>query len=141
MSFPRFYLFSCLLRYPLLFIGVEKDERCVLSGERSGRWFMTFPKNINKLFIRNLLWIKFNLYCFRMISKAVVGWVLFCSSCIAYLGSQYTFNMPEPGIRPPESPKGKGCPLCFDPFLFLHICCIVFVCHTCISCSHFFLLQ
>ena len=70
------------------------------------------PKNIQELLIRDASRVIFYLYALGMVAKVVVRWVLLSSSCIAHPGSEYSWYAPEPGVRTPESAKGKG--RCFN---------------------------
>ena len=69
---------------------------------------MAFPENAEQLFKGYSGWIELNLYCFGMVSEAVIRGVLFRPSRISHAGPYDARNDPEPGVRPPESAEGEG---------------------------------
>jgi hypothetical protein len=68
---------------------------------------MIFPEDIEQIFVRELCRIEVNFYSLSVISKVVVGRILFCSSRIANTSADYTGNDAEPGVRSPESTQSK----------------------------------
>jgi hypothetical protein len=68
-----------------------------------GSRIVVIPEQLQNVFEGYLRRIIVNLDSFSMITKAAIGWVLSASTGIADPGAVYSFNLPEPGIRTPES--------------------------------------
>ena len=69
---------------------------------------MAPPKNRQQLVIGDLRGIIVYLDGLGVIAKIMISGTLFCSSRISHPGAHHAFEDPEPGVRTPESPQGKG---------------------------------
>jgi hypothetical protein len=69
---------------------------------------MALPKDMEEVTITKPGWVVVDLYRLCMVAQTVVGGVLFGASRVPYAGTNDAVYDPEPGIRAPESPEGKG---------------------------------
>jgi hypothetical protein len=87
---------------------VIEDEGGVLAGKGTLPGRMVFPEDIQQRLIGNPRRIVFNPDGFAMVSQVRVLGILFGTARITDLGTDYSFDEPEPGVCTPESPQGKG---------------------------------
>ena len=93
--------------HPVLRFGVKKDGILVLLGHGLPGRLVAVPENIQKLAVCDAPWIVINLYGFCVIPHISVAWCIFTSTGIPHPCTNDTFNDPEPGFNPPESPQTK----------------------------------
>ena len=68
---------------------------------------MALPEDVEELLIRNYCRIKVDLDGLSVVTKAVIGRILSCSSCVADARPDDPGYTPEPGVWSPESAEGK----------------------------------
>ncbi len=91
-----------------LCVIMEENGGLILPGPWTRAGTMALPKNRQKLFIRDLAGIIVDLDGLGVIAKIMVSRILFRASRISHPGAHHAFEDPEPGVRTPESPQGKG---------------------------------
>lgn len=69
---------------------------------------MAFPEDFEKFPVRNFCRVIFDPDSLGMVSDIIVGGVRGGPPGISHPGAHYAVQKPEPGIRSPESPQGKG---------------------------------
>ena len=69
---------------------------------------MALPEDVEELLIRNYCRIKVDLDGLSVVTKAVIGRILSCSSCVADACPDDPGYTPEPGVWSPESTQSKG---------------------------------
>ena len=69
---------------------------------------MGFPEKIQKPAVRDDCRVKVDLDRLRMISNVMVGRIRVGAPRVADARAEYPIEAPEPGVRAPESAKGKG---------------------------------
>ena len=82
---------------------------------------MGFPEKIQKPAVRDDCRVKVDLDRLRMISNVMVGRIRVGAPRVADARAEYPIEAPEPGVRAPESAKGKGGGL-KKPVSFAFVC-------------------
>ena len=101
-------LLSAFPRFPFLGRGMDEDERSVLAGPGGPCRIMGFPKNFQEAAVRYDCRVKIDLDRLGMVAQVMVGWIRVGASRVADTRAEYPIEAPEPGVRAPESAKGKG---------------------------------
>ncbi len=86
---------------------VENDGH-ILFRPRLADGVVAVPEYFQQFRVRYAVGVIIYFQSFRMISKVVVGGVFCCAAGVAHAGSHYAIQLPELGIRAPESAQGKG---------------------------------
>lgn len=93
---------------PLLPGGVVEDDGLVLGRVGCGYRVMVLPEDIEELLVRDPAGVVDDLNRLRVVAEIVIGRVLLGAACVAYQGRKDTVDLPEPGIRSPESAQAEG---------------------------------
>lgn len=109
------------LRFSFLGRGMDEDERSVLAGPGGSCRVVGFPEKIQKPAVRDDCRVKVDLDRLRMISNVMVSGTRVGASRVADARAEYPVEAPEPGVRAPESAKGKGGGL-KKPVTFAFVC-------------------
>jgi hypothetical protein len=91
-----------------LLLTVRENQRGVLGGVRRSRGVVRQPEGVEKVVIADDLRVEVDLERLGVVAEAVVGGGIERAAGIADPRAPDTFDEPEPGIRSPESTRGKG---------------------------------
>ena len=100
-------LFSLQCQLSLVIVMVE-DDGLVLPGPGRIGGVVAAPEHGQELAVGDTSRVVVNLDCLGVVTEVLISWVPGGAAGVSHAGADYAIETPEPGVRTPESAKGKG---------------------------------